>query len=262
MTIFDHASDIDARDSSFNDVGRDQTNIYNVYYNLVSAPERGLVLHRPGPIPPLQAPNSGTSSRTIVLRPTFHSAAGSARHIAARLIVEIVQSLMASGISDQFRDLKEDLNTLQQALALTGLAIDAFQCIPLGRILARTIGNETDQCIGVLRELLSAIRTYQRDLRSTRINFSWNRVGSGCKSDEIRMWREKLSACQKSLGECLKVLDSYVWLCFHTLALLKWHVQLALHRMSLGVACAGEVYLPRTLIAYYDKALLPCAISK
>jgi hypothetical protein len=143
MTFFDHASDIDAKYSSFNDVGCDQTNItYNVY-NLVSSPEWGPVLHRPGPIPPFQAPNSGMSSWTIVLRPTFRSAPSSARHIAARLIVEIVQSLMTSD-TDQFRDLKEDLNTLQQTLDLTALAIDAFQCIPLSQILARTIGNETE----------------------------------------------------------------------------------------------------------------------
>jgi len=240
MTFFNHASDIGAKDSSFNEVGRDQTNnTYNIVYNLVSAPERGLVFHRPGPISPLQVPHSETSSRTIVLRPTFRSAPSSARHIAARLIVEIVQSLMDSGTSDQFCDLKENLNTLQQTLDLTGLAIDAFQCIPLGRILASTIGNETEQCIGVLRELLSAIRAYQRGLRSTRINLSWNRVGSGCKSGEIRIWREKLSACQKSLGECLRMLDWHVWLCFHTFTLLKWHVHSALHRMSLGAACAG-----------------------
>jgi hypothetical protein len=261
MTFFDHASDIDARDSSFTDVGRDQINItYNVY-NLVSAPERGPFLHRPGPVPPLQISHSEPSSQTIVLRPTFHSAPSPARHIAARLVVEIVQSLMTSD-TDQFRDLKEDLNTLQQTLDLTALAIDTFQCIPLGRILASTIGNETEQCIGVLRELLSDIRAYQQVLGSTRINLPWSRVGSGCKSGEIRIWREKLSTHQKSLGGCLKVLDSYVWLCFHTLELLKCHVHSGLRRMSLGVACAGGVYLPRISIASYNKALLPCGIYK
>jgi hypothetical protein len=173
-----------------------------------------------------------------------------------------VQSLMTSDTSDQFRDLKEDLNTLQQTLDLIGLAVGAFRCIPLGRILASTIGNETEQCIGVLQELLSDIRAYQQVLRSTGINLPWNRMGSGCKSGQIRIWREKLSICQKSLGECLKVLDLYVRLCFHTLALLKWHVQLELHRMSLGVACARGVYFPRTLIASYDTALLPCVIYK
>ena len=252
MAFFDHASNIDTRDSSFNGVGRDQTNIYYVY-NLVSPELHGqAVLHRPGPVSSLQTPHSETPSGTIVLRPTFRSAASSSHDIAARLIIEIVQLLMTSDNSDQFRDLKEDLKTLQQTLDLTGLAIDAFQCIPLGRILASTIGNETEQCIGVLQEFRSAIRAHQQVLSSTRINVPWNRVGSGWKSGEIRMWREKLSACQKSLEECLQVLDLYVWLCFHTLALLQWHVHLALHRMSLGLACVGGIYLPGTLIASYD----------
>jgi hypothetical protein len=52
MAFFDRASNIDAKESSFNNVGRDQTNIYYVY-NLVSTPEHGqVVLYRPGPVPP------------------------------------------------------------------------------------------------------------------------------------------------------------------------------------------------------------------
>jgi hypothetical protein len=219
MTFFDRASETDASNSIFNDVGHNQTNIrgYNVYVNLVSAPKRDpAVLRHPGVGPPLQDPHSETSSREIVLRPTFRSTDCSARDIAARLIVEIVQSLMASNASDQFYDLKEELNTLQQTLDLTGLAIEAHQCTPLGRILANSIGKETEQCIGVLRELLSAIRAYQRDRKSTLMNFSWSRVsGSGCESGERRIWRQKLSTCQRSLGECLQVLDSYVLIAFH-----------------------------------------------
>ena len=214
MTFFDRASHVDASNSIFNDVGHNQTNIisgYNVYVNLVSATNR-----RPGVGPPLQGLHSEMSSREIVLRPTFRSTDCSVRHIAARLIVEIVQSLMASNTSDQFHDLKEELGALQQTLDLTALAIDAHQCTPLGRILANSIGKETEQCIGVLRELLSTIRAYRRGLRSTPIIFPWSRAsGSGCESGERRIWQQKLTASQKSLGECLQVLDSYVLISFH-----------------------------------------------
>ena len=225
MTFFESASDIHANHSTFNGVGRDQTNHYNIYVGAVSIEHNHAVLRHSEAGSPLQGPHSDTSSRGIVLRPTFRSTASDDRHISARLIVEIVQSLMASDASDQFHDLKEDLNTLQQTLDLTGLAIEAYQCTPLGRLLTNTIGKEMEQCIGVLRELLSAIRAYQRDLGSTRVIFSWSRgSGSGYELGQIRNWREKLSACQKSLGECLQVLDSYVLLFLYILTSLKYHL--------------------------------------
>jgi hypothetical protein len=209
---FNQASGIYTPNSIFNDVGNNQIIIRgNVYISQVSAPE-----HDPGAGPPLQDRRSGTLSREIVLRPTFRSTHYSAHYIAARLIIEIVQLLMASDASNQFPVLKGDLNTLQQTLGLTGLATEAYRCTPLGRILADNIGKETAYCIGVLRELLSAIKAYQASVKSTSILVPWSRVpGSGCKLGEIRMWREKLSACQKSLGECLQVLDSCVFIFFH-----------------------------------------------
>ena len=62
--------------------------------------------------------------------PTYHSAATFARDVTNGLIVEIVQLLMGSDAS--FHDLKEDLNTLQQMLTLTGMAIEAYEHTPLG----------------------------------------------------------------------------------------------------------------------------------
>ena len=226
MAFFESASDIHASHSTFNGVGHDQTNIScNIYVGPVSIEHNhAALLHHSDAGSPLQE-HSDTSSQGIVLRPTFRSAASDDRHIAARLIVEIVQSLMASDASNQFHDLKKDLNTLQQTLDLTGLAIEAYQCTPLGRLLTNTIGKETEQCIGVLRELLSAIRAYQRDLGSTRVIFSWSRgSGSGYELGQIRNWREKLSACQKSLGECLHVLDSYVLLFLYISTSLKYNL--------------------------------------
>jgi hypothetical protein len=241
MPFFDRAAHPDINDSVFNDVGHDQNIISDsvvnevgrnqnnisdfiiigsVSFNLVSAPEHDYprpVAHSPPP--------TETSSRKIVLRPTFHSAAGGTYLVAPRLVVEIVQSLMVLSASDQFRHLKEDLIALKQTLDFTGLAIEAYQCTPIGRILARTISEETVQCIEVLRDLLSAIRGYERDFRSTRRFFPSSRAsGSGREFGEIRIWREKLSASQKSLGQCLLVLDSCVLRFFHTLASLKQRI--------------------------------------
>jgi len=220
MTSFGRVSYTDARNSVHNHIGRDQTNITCHVYILPSTPEHSPTVSHPGINPPLMHALQDLGHFEASSRET---AGSTANHlIAARLIVEIVQSLMASDASDQFRDLKEGLNILQQTLDLTGMAIEAYQCTPLGHILANAMGKETEQCIGVLRELLSAIRAYQRSFGSTRTIFSWSRrSGSGYEFGEIRIWQQKLSVCQKSLGSCLQVLDSYVLFLFHILASLK-----------------------------------------
>ena len=224
MPFFDHASNTDASQSIFNDVRRDQ-NTFNVYITLDSAPEQTQHLLRSlGVVLPVPDEGSEISTRGTVFRPTHRSAATSSRDIAGRLIVEIVQSL-ESDAADQFRDLKEDLNILKQVLDLTGLAIEAYEHTSVGSTLGKAIDRETERCLEVLRELLNAIRAYQRSLRSTSINFLWGRVlGSAYTSDELAIWREKLTACEKSLAECLQLLDSYVLRCFHLLAFLKGHV--------------------------------------
>lgn len=170
-TFFDHALDTDARNSIFNDVRRDQTNIqasnYNVYINCFPASEHGPTVFRSADAgPSFQAPRSETSSQGIVPLPTFPSAASSACHPATQVIDEILQSLMAL---DAWHDLKEDLTTLRQTLDLTGLAITTYLCTPLGQILANTIHKETDRCLEVLRGLLAAIVTYQRYNFSPRV---------------------------------------------------------------------------------------------
>jgi hypothetical protein len=178
MPFFEDTAHFDINDSVFTDVGHDQTIVsdsivadvghnynisnsiiisnYNVSINPVSD------YHRPGTAE--SPPSSKTSSSEIIFRPTFRSAAIDSHLIASRLIVSIVQSLMALSSSDRFRDLKEDLNTLQQTVDLSGLAIKAYQGTPLGRILTRTISEETAQCSGVLRDFLNAMKGYQRDV--------------------------------------------------------------------------------------------------
>jgi hypothetical protein len=209
---FGHSSGINAEESIFNEVHRDQTNItYNIYITPGSDPEKALPLlcsldagvHLPTPSPE-------SSSEGTVLLPTHHgSTTNSAGDIASRLIVSIVQSLMVSDASDQFRDLKRDLNRLQQTLALADLAIQAYECAPIGRSLASAVGKVVEQCLRVLRELLNAIDAYQLGLRLTPINMLWSRVWrSGNELDQLATIRGKLSVCRIELGECLQILDS------------------------------------------------------
>lgn len=212
--------------SDFTDVGRDQTvvsdsiiRVTDIGHNqdISNSIVYNITCHHPPVCPVTEShPHSEATSRGIVLRPTFHSSPSDSGLVAARLIIEIVQSLPAS---DQFHNLKEDLEILQQTLDLCGLAIEAHQCTPIGRILSCTISEERARCIGVLRKLLNTIRGYQRDLKSIYRFFSSSRAsGGGGELGEIRVWRDKISDCQKSLGQCLRALDSYVLLFFHALA--------------------------------------------
>jgi hypothetical protein len=209
---FHHPSNIDARGSIFNDVHRDQINIqnYSVYITLGSTLGQALpYLRSSGVGPSLPIPGSDTLSQEIVVLPTCLSAANSTRDIAACLIVKIVQSLMASDASDQFRGLKEDLNILQQTLTLTGLAIQAYEHTPLAPSLANVVGKETERCLRVLRTLNGSIDAYQQGLNSTRLNFFWGQVWlSAHEQVELASLRRELSDCQKSLSGCLRVLDS------------------------------------------------------
>lgn len=93
-----------------------------------------------------------------------------------RLIVEIVQLLMVSSPSDPSSELKRQLESLQQIIALTGLAIQAYEHTPLGRSLAQDISVEAEGCRLVLQELLGTINQCRNGLQSTRIAYLWRPV--------------------------------------------------------------------------------------
>ena len=223
MSFFKGAAHSHINNSDFNDVGRDQIIIHSTDQTIVTNSivyQTNITYCHPLVRPVAESePHSEATSSGIVLRPTFRSSASDSGLVATRLIIEIVQSLPAS---DQFRNLKGDLKILQQTLDLSGLAIEAYQCTPIGRMLSRTISEERTRCIGVLRSLLNAIKGYQRDVKSMHRFFLLSRASAGGDElGEIRVWRDKLSDCQKSLGQCLRGLDSYVLPFFHALALLK-----------------------------------------
>ena len=72
--------------------------------------------------------------------------------------------------------------------------------------------------------------------------FSLSRaLGGGGELGEIRVWRDKLSDCQKSLGQCLRALDSYVLPFFHcALALLKQWVIVSASLRAFGSSVRAQ----------------------
>jgi hypothetical protein len=93
----------------------------------------------------------------MALTPTFHPTISYSGNIAARLIIKIVELLMDPEYSDYHRDLKMELESLQQTLTLAGLAIYAYEYTPLGRSLADIMNQEAERCCVVLKDLIPSM---------------------------------------------------------------------------------------------------------
>ena len=204
----------DARGSTFIDVGRDQTHNTTIHHqtiNLnisVSGSTRNL--HHFLRDVTDDVPAWGAQElQKMAIALSSHSTAGTSGDTVARLIIEIVQLLMHTETSGDYRNLKLELESLQQTLTLVGLAVHAYEYTQLGRSLANIMNQELERCRVVLQELLDTINGYRWGLRSTRIHYYWSQVWwSGCDMDRLMALRQKLSACQGSLSRCLKGLKS------------------------------------------------------
>lgn len=229
---------IDARGSTFNQVGGDHiivvsNNIYisasypestqhNVNENLAMLFGAETLALRQGPRPVHTHSISPVDSRLTVTHPLHDSSdhlplssgrreasrynvqISCAGEIAALLIVKIVGSLMDMDSSDNYLKLKKELELLKQILILAGLAIQAYGHTPLGRNLTTIINREVEGCNAVLQELLGTIERYRQGLSSTSIGNIWRQVWlGGGEVDTLTPLRMKLSAHQKSLGQCL-----------------------------------------------------------
>ncbi|KIM80413.1 hypothetical protein PILCRDRAFT_9594 [Piloderma croceum F 1598] len=210
----------DARGSIYNDVNGDQTHNTTIRHQTInlniSLTGSGSTLHHIirdiGNDLALPILGPETPSQSEVRVQISQSNARSTSDVALGLIIAIVQLLLNLDTSAYYRDLKVELELLQQTLTLAGLAIDAYEYTPLGRSLANIVNQEVERCCVVLRELLDIINAYRLGLNRTRIQYLWRQVWwSGCDVDELASLRIKLSACQKSLGQCLRALNSLSW---------------------------------------------------
>lgn len=218
---FSHSRYANASRSTFNDVRRDQINNSNIsighqtIHINISQPDSGQTLHHvlcnlSDEISLSSGSKNLSQNMGVSLK---FSGASSALDDAAGLIVKIVQSLMDPESSSHHRDLKLELELLQQTLTLAGLAIQTYEYTPLGRNMTNIINHEVDHCRVILQELLGIINCYRRSLTSTSIHYLWRQVlWRGSEVEELTSLQMKLVARQKSLGACLMALNSYVLL--------------------------------------------------
>ena len=224
--MFHHANRIDASQSHFSNVGRDQHNVGGDQ-NIVAHDQHiagrdqliqtiNMSIHGPASqetiqyllgsvVHPKQLPPS--SSHVIIA--SHHNR--SACDVASNIIVEIKRLLVdLTKFSVDYQYLRDLLNSLHQTLFLTGLAIQGYEDTPLGPNLAVVVVPVVEQCQVILQYMLDSIESYRRILYSTPIRDLWPPVlWSTSKVLEL-VW--KLSAHQRALGQFLVALNSQVFL--------------------------------------------------
>jgi hypothetical protein len=258
MMASSHYGYVDASGSKFAHVGRDQNNITTVNNNITivnnnmnitvfgSAPiSHVLYCVRDAPQWPTCRPDTLDRGRLPAV--TSHPPNVGSPGDVAGLIVQITQALIdCRASSNDYRDLKLELESLHQMLVLTGLAIQAYEGTPLGRTLTETINFEVEQCGKAVQELLSEINLYRRSLIPTRLRVLWSQVWyCGREKGELAQWRRKLSVRRISIAMFLMALNSYALLIIHSFMSAETsHLMSSLPWMELGNELrAGRVSL-------------------
>jgi hypothetical protein len=228
---FSH-SNIDARQSSFNQVGGDWNQHTTIHkHTLISIScfgPRQINYHSLDnlsdvlPLVPVSSPK--TLSPRCLITASCSSDTPRVVNTGIGLIVQITNRLIdRSDSSSNHQVLQLQLRSLQQILTLTGLAIQEYCDRPLGQSLAKTITPEVERCLLVLQELLEHADATWLGLAFTGIGDLWRHVWWGrWDGNEFTLLRKKLSDSRQSLERFLMALHSYVFLLLRTFHLLKY----------------------------------------
>jgi hypothetical protein len=195
-------------DCTFNDVGRDQIRVSRVTivnHGLLQITNEQLAILGVGD---RLAPTSASLS---LIPKSSSSLVLSIVDTATNLVVTIVDMLRAERLV-QSHQLECQLNSLSQSIALTGLAIKAYEFTSLGDSLAKTVYPEMEGCRSVLQETLNETKRYQETLRSTRISGLWSKVWwSGLDVEKLASYGKTLRTRQDHLDTLLRALNSCVF---------------------------------------------------
>jgi hypothetical protein len=203
-----------ANRSTFNTIGRDQFNLYYIINNCSPTPwpevncnhirntSRRHYAHPPGTSPRENAIN--------IVAGRHSSPAVSIIDLSTNLVHQIVELLGGdSEYLNRYRDLKTELEFVDQTLFLSKSATQVFKHTPLDRILSNTINTEVERCFIVLRDTFDKISQYRLRLRPTTIDFLWPAVcWNGWDKEELRQLILKLSDHRKNLDGFLIALNS------------------------------------------------------
>lgn len=206
-------TNVDARGSTINNVGRDQnycTINIAIHANSTSEiPLQHIIQNVAGAA---NATASASNGGFQIQMQNFHQQAMIVAEDASGLIVSIVQLLVnRTDSSDTYRDTKQFLELLNHTILMSRLALQTFEYTSLGRNLAKAILPTIAGCRTDLQELLHLLDNYREGLSYTSVRELWSRVlWSGSDIQEILIIKQKLSTHQISLREFLAALNSCV----------------------------------------------------
>jgi len=144
--------------------------------------------------------------------PVFAFTAGSLGDILATigLTAQVVQVLYDHrNITRECDTLAMELQSLQQVLILTNLALKKFESTPISEPLVNFIRPEVAQCQLLLQQFSHKIESCRQALISTTISTLWRRV-VWAASDEAASLSAKLSGHRLKLALLLMSLNSWV----------------------------------------------------
>ena len=189
--------------STFNNAGRDQFNYYFINYGSPVQRPGLMIEHGPSRHGALPLENAVVTSHHT------HQTV-SIIDLSINRIGQIVELLSGdTGNFNRCRDVKTELEFIDQTLFLTKSATQVFKHTPLDRILTNTINPEIERCSIVLCDIFDKISFYRQRLQSTIIDFLWFTVcWNGWDKEELRQLILKLSDHRKNLDGFLIALNS------------------------------------------------------
>ena len=206
---------VDARNSIFNNVDGNQNNFHiDITVNL-NRPHSRYTVGKDNDI--LMPTENGVSRIQCRRRQYSHNThPGSPDNVLQwhstcdamdSLIVNIAQLLADRGeTGDHNRRLELELELLRHTLALTNLAMQAYDRTLMGRNLVTLVVPEVNEICALLQILCNRIDHYRQGLWPTSIHDLWHTVWwGGCEVDDVLA---KLAVHQRLLSRILMALNS------------------------------------------------------
>lgn len=216
---FNHANNIDARSSIFND-SSNRTIInyptYITFFGSIQASQPRLDNSSYNPLTPTDPETS--SQKWLFTAPNRSSQTNLTIKTAMYVIIQI------KNLSTDRRDSWNyhaastlELERIDEVLDLTRRAIEEYTDRPLGQHLANMIAPEVEQCLAVLQALLAKIGVTRNGLFLTSINHLWHLVWRRqWDGDEMTVLKRGLYSSWNSLCRFLIALNSYVYSAFRS----------------------------------------------
>lgn len=212
---FSNAKYTDVSQSTFNDVGRDQIQITQIFQVNIGSRQslHPDCVHKGSKA--LEWPSLApvTLSPSAPAPPSHFKSIISVVDITAGLIIQILNLLITpvQSMTSNQKDLRLELKTLHQSIMLTRRAIEEYENRRLGQSLIHAVMPEVDRCRVVLQELFDRVNRTWKGLDPTCIRDLWRQVWWGrWDGDEMALLKDQLSDSRRLLLGFLRALNSYV----------------------------------------------------